>query len=61
VRIAADQQGRDVVAQVTGHGQLTAVDGTVAVAHDTVVGHDLQVTKLRPGFVTLTSAAPILV
>jgi hypothetical protein len=48
-RVAADEQRDYVIGQVTGDGQLTAVQGCIAEAVDSVFGLDLERDEVASG------------
>src|ERR1019366_10332248 len=49
VRLAADQQRRDVVSQVGGDGKLAAVERAVSQADDAVAGRELEGDEVATG------------
>ena len=61
VRLAAGAQRGEVFSQVGGDGELAPAERGVCKPDDAVAGCELQVTKLRPGLVTMTSTFSILI
>src|SRR5437762_2401924 len=49
MRIAADQTGDDVIGEVTGNGELTAVERRVAESGYAVLGLNFQRDEVAPG------------